>query len=66
MLHSNIYINSNWGAVNGVTRLVPSYNNIYFETQRISAPLLGDIYRNSSIFSEGPMASLNFTLGLLI
>ncbi|MBF8969889.1 hypothetical protein [Streptococcus sp. NLN76] len=45
----------------GLPRSVPSYFNLYFETQRIS-----DITRNTAIFTEAPMASLHFSIALLI
>lgn len=44
---------------------VPSYYNIYFETQRMN--LFGElIYRNSSIFNEGPMCNMPLCVALAI
>lgn len=50
---------SYWSTPLGVS--CPSYYNIYFETQLIN----GIIIRNTAIFTEAPMASLNFTIALL-
>lgn len=66
ILHSTKFVFSSWGAVNGIYNIIPSYHNFYFETQHITVPIIGEICRNSSIFAEAPMASLNFSLGLLI
>lgn len=46
----------NWGAPN---RNVPSYYNLYFETQSFDIGI-----RNSAIFAEAPMAALNFLIAL--
>ena len=40
---------------------VSSYYGLYFETQT-----MGSMWRNSAIFAEAPMASLNFSLALAI
>ncbi|MCT3602863.1 polymerization and export protein [Lactobacillus acidophilus] len=40
-------------------RIIPSYYNLYFETQYING-----ITRNSAIFVEAPMAALNFLIAL--
>lgn len=45
-----------WGIPN---RIVPSYYNVYFETQYSNI-----IAKNSSIFVEAPMAALNFLISL--
>lgn len=46
----------NWGAPN---RSIPSYYNLYFETQSFDVGI-----RNSAIFAEAPMAALNFLISL--
>ena len=60
-------VSSTWGASNGGYNLVPTYHNLYFETQKsdFTFTIWGTISRNSAIFTEGPMASLNFSIGLL-
>lgn len=40
-------------------RIIPSYYNLYFETQYIDG-----VTRNSAIFVEAPMAALNFLIAL--
>lgn len=45
---------------------VRSWYNIYFETQNMDAFDMGNITRNTSIFTEGPMASMCFCFALLI
>lgn len=40
-------------------RMIPSYHNVYFETQYIN-----NIPRNSAIFVEAPLAALNFLIAL--
>ena len=59
-IHSNGIIYSNWGAEYGIPKTVKSYYNLYFETQT-----LNNITRNSAIFTEAPMASLNFTISFI-
>lgn len=49
---------SYWGTENGTP--CPSYYGIYFETQS-----LNNIIRNTAIFTEAPMASLNFVIAFL-
>lgn len=49
---------SNWNQFS-VYQAVPSYYNLYFETQ-----VLGGLTRNSAIFAEAPMASLSFSIAL--
>ncbi|EEQ23988.1 polymerization and export protein [Lactobacillus jensenii] len=43
----------------GYERFIPNYHNLYFETQQ-----WGDIFRNTAIFTEAPMAALNFLVAL--
>lgn len=51
----------------GVADVVPSYFGIYFETQTVSGlSFFSNMIRNTAIFTEAPMASLNFSLALLI
>lgn len=40
---------------------VPSYFNVYFETQKLDSTI-----RNSAIFTEAPMASLSFSIALIL
>lgn len=54
------FVLSNWGAQYGRPNIVNSYYNIYFETQT-----LNNVIRNSAIFTEAPMASLNFIIAFL-
>lgn len=51
---------SNWGAEYGRPTVVNSYYGIYYETQT-----LNNVIRNSAIFTEAPMASLNFIIAFL-
>lgn len=51
---------STWGTQYGKATAVNSYYNIYFETQS-----LNNIIRNSAIFTEPPMASLNFLIAFI-
>lgn len=50
----------------GEPKAIPSYYGLYFETQALEMPFLGKIVRNSAVFTEGPMASFNFSLAFLI
>lgn len=56
----------NWTAVNGVHSFIPTYGHIYFETQDINLPFIGNIIRNTAVFTEAPMASLNFCIAFLL
>lgn len=56
----------NWTAVNGVYSFIPTYGHIYFETQDINLPFIGNIIRNTAVFTEAPMASLNFCIAFLL
>lgn len=51
---------SSWNQYS-VFQAVPSYYNIYFETQ-----ILDGVTRNSAIFAEAPMASLAFSIALCL
>lgn len=57
---------SNWGNFTANNLYFTNYHNLYFETQYITVPVLGSICRNTAIFPEAPMASLNFSLAFLI
>lgn len=50
----------------GEYKTVSNYFYIYFGTQTISSFGLNNITRNSAIFTEAPMASLHFSLALII
>ncbi|MDE6356896.1 MAG: O-antigen ligase family protein [Clostridia bacterium] len=50
----------------GEYKVVPNFFYIYFETQKIDIFGFNNIIRNSAIFTEAPMASLNFSLALII
>lgn len=56
---------SNWGSINGRPVPIASYYNLYFEPQYINT-FLGTYARNCGIFTEAPMASLNYSLALLV
>lgn len=61
VIHSNKTMIIVWGG----THPINSFGDIYFQTQ--TTPLFNlHIYRNSAIFTEGPMASLNFCIALAI
>lgn len=59
IIHPNTYIVTSWTSSRISNRLIPSYYNLYFETQYTNLGL-----RNSAIFTEAPMAALNFLLAL--
>lgn len=59
LIHPSSYVFSNWGSQS--VYAVPNYFNVYFETQ-----MLNGIPRNTAIFTEAPMASLNFFMALII
>lgn len=56
---------SNWSAFNGIALPVSSYHNFYFEAQNLNTSI-ANLTRNTAIFTEAPMASLNFSLALLV
>lgn len=49
-----------------VLKSVPTYYNLYFETQKISEFGLLNFPRNTAIFTEAPMCSLHFCIALMI
>lgn len=55
LLAPNKDVLSTWGADTGNYRSIPSYYGLYYEPQLV---------RNSAIFTEGTMASLNFSVAL--
>ncbi|UJZ87816.1 hypothetical protein L3V65_01900 [Heyndrickxia coagulans] len=61
VLHSNNFVSIHWG----IDRYIKNYYYIYFETQLTNIGSF-PIYRNSGIFTEGPMYTLNLTLALII
>lgn len=58
LIAPNKMVSIAWG---DPSRMIPSYYNIYFETQYFNFTI-----RNSAIFVEAPMAALNFLLALSI
>lgn len=50
----------------GEPKAIPSYYGLYFETQFLEMPFWGKVVRNSAVFTEGPMATFNFSLAFLI
>lgn len=58
MISPTMYVPNNWGFLN---RLIPSYYNIYFETQEVALGI-----RNSGIFNEGPMHNMILCIALSI
>lgn len=61
VISPNTSVLSNWASFNGFANTVPSYHNLYFETQQVNG-----IVRNSAIFTEAPMASLHFSIAFTI
>src|SRR5699024_1270280 len=66
ILTASSVIQSKWGAFNNNSIYFASYHNLYFETQYITIPVFGTICRNTAVFPEAPMASLNFSIAFLI
>ena len=65
IIHSTGSVESTWTGKENVITLIPTYYNIYFETQNIY--VFGtSIIRNTAIFTEAPMASSHFSLAFLI
>lgn len=64
ILHANGSFQTIWTGT-GLPSTIPSYDGIYFETQSLTTSY-GILQRNSAIFTEGPMAALNFGIALLI
>ena len=61
VIHPTNSIASVWSD-SGLALYKPSYYNLYFETQADNLSFL----RNSAIYTESPMAGLNFSLAFLI
>lgn len=66
ILTASSVIQSKWGAFNNNSIYFASYHNLYFETQYMTIPVFGTICRNTAVFPEAPMASLNFSIAFLI
>lgn len=60
ILHSTGYVYSTWTG-NDTLKRVPTYYNLYFETQAISG-----IIRNTAIFTEAPMYNFHLCIALLV
>lgn len=60
---NNVY--TTWTGT-GNAKPMTSFYNIYFEYQYTIAPVIGLVARNISIFAEAPMASLHFSIALMI
>lgn len=58
-------VESTWTGT-GRVKTVPSYYGIYYYTQITNLPILGEVKRNSAIFTEAPMASFHFSMAYLI
>lgn len=58
---------SSWGARSGNYNALPTYFNLYFESQDndLNLSIFQGVAKNTAIFSEAPMAALNFSIGLL-
>ena len=59
------YLYSTWTANENEISVCPSYYGIYFETQRTNSFDNTGLVRNTAIFTEAPMASMNFSIALL-
>ncbi|QXL46999.1 hypothetical protein [Lactobacillus johnsonii] len=68
IIKPNGVVLSSWGAIGNNLNVVPNFHNLYFETQnyRTGIEILNGLRRNSAIFTEAPMAALNFSIALLI
>lgn len=60
VIHPNSQYLLNWGSI----RLIPNYYNLYFETQPLVV-FSHVVIRDTSIFTEGPMFSLNLSIAFL-
>ncbi|TSO25683.1 O-antigen ligase family protein [Lactobacillus sp. LL6] len=65
IIHPTGIVFTGWTGNNRIVA-VPSYYNLYFETQTNAITMFNGISRNSAIFLEAPMAALNFSIALLI
>ena len=59
------YLYSTWAANENSIKVCNSYYGIYFETQMTDSFGNAGLIRNTAIFTEGPMASLNFCIALM-
>lgn len=60
------YLYSTWAANENSIKVCNSYYGIYFETQMTDSFGNAGLIRNTAIFTEGPMASLNFCIALMV
>lgn len=60
------YLYSTWAANENSIKVCNSYYGIYFETQITDSFGNTGFIRNTAIFTEGPMASLNFCIALMV
>ncbi len=61
IIHSNGTVISAWSNYASI----PSYYDMYFEAHANSNTFLGTITQNTSVFTEPPMAAVNFSLALV-
>lgn len=64
MLHvisANGYVTSAWSNF----ETIPSYYGVYFEAHSNAITFLGKVTQNTSVFTEPPMAAVNFCFALL-
>lgn len=64
VIEASGYVSSTWFNSRAFV-MIKNYHYLYFETQTINLLNFPKIIRNSSVFAEAPMASLNFTLAVL-
>lgn len=62
LLKPTAFFQTTWTGT-GKVAVVPSYYGIYFETQSVTTAI-GGFIRNSAIYPEAPMSSLNFCIAL--
>lgn len=60
------YLYSTWAANENSINVCNSYYGIYFETQMTDSFGNAGLIRNTAIFTEWPMASLNFCIALMV
>lgn len=60
------YLYSTWAANENSIKVCNSYYGIYYETQITNSFGNTGFIRNTAIFTEGPMASLNFCIALMV
>ncbi len=61
VIKANSYVISAWDGFASV----PNYYGVYFEAHRNAVTFLGNITQNTSVFTEPPMAAVNFCFALL-